>query len=184
MGDRAGGGGCGRRCDACVLLNGVAAAGASKGTTHRLLVDLARPAEAVGRDVVHAVDAPPAAREGEALHVAALGAAQRQDALLRCRRRNRRTRKKAGGGRWRQRERGADGGGARCWWWWPHATPRLGSPSMSREMGSMPFWLMITKLALLSGVHTARLSSMILRTLSSTNLRSASTSLSRSAAVE
>lgn len=42
---------------------------------------LTRPAEAVGGEVLRGVDGPAAAGEGEALHVAALGAAQAEDAL-------------------------------------------------------------------------------------------------------
>mmetsp|Transcript_351 Transcript_351/g.873 ORF Transcript_351/g.873 Transcript_351/m.873 type:complete len:309 (-) Transcript_351:889-1815(-) len=55
--------------------------------------------------------------------------------------------------------------------------------SMSKEMGSMPFWLITTKP--LSGElpHTLRLRSMILRTRSSVTSRSAATSLSRCSAL-
>lgn len=55
--------------------------------------------------------------------------------------------------------------------------------SMSSESGSMPFWLITTKLRSPSGGQSAFLKSMILRTLSSVNLRSAATSSSRSCAL-
>mmetsp|Transcript_112467 Transcript_112467/g.363161 ORF Transcript_112467/g.363161 Transcript_112467/m.363161 type:complete len:246 (-) Transcript_112467:801-1538(-) len=51
--------------------------------------------------------------------------------------------------------------------------------SISRDGGSMPFWLMTTRFRLFSSVQTFFLSSTIFRTFSSVNLRSDSTSLSR-----
>lgn len=60
---------------------------------------------------------------------------------------------------------------------------KLALASMSSESGSMPFWLMTTKLRSLSGGHSSFLKSMILRTLSSVNFRSAATNSSRSCAV-
>mmetsp|Transcript_54299 Transcript_54299/g.122115 ORF Transcript_54299/g.122115 Transcript_54299/m.122115 type:complete len:204 (-) Transcript_54299:660-1271(-) len=51
--------------------------------------------------------------------------------------------------------------------------------SISREGGSIPFWLINTKVFLFSSVHTFFLSSTIFLTFSSVNFRSDSTSLSR-----
>mmetsp|Transcript_16194 Transcript_16194/g.51498 ORF Transcript_16194/g.51498 Transcript_16194/m.51498 type:complete len:354 (+) Transcript_16194:1354-2415(+) len=48
----------------------------------RLLVHLAREAQALLRHVIHRVHCIPTARQAQALHVAALGTSQRQNALL------------------------------------------------------------------------------------------------------
>mmetsp|Transcript_16300 Transcript_16300/g.25304 ORF Transcript_16300/g.25304 Transcript_16300/m.25304 type:complete len:210 (+) Transcript_16300:233-862(+) len=61
--------------------------------------------------------------------------------------------------------------------------PRIPSLAiMSSESGSMPFWLMTTKVS--PSLHTARLSAMICLTLSSTSFLSDSTSFSRWSALE
>mmetsp|Transcript_71109 Transcript_71109/g.107543 ORF Transcript_71109/g.107543 Transcript_71109/m.107543 type:complete len:275 (+) Transcript_71109:123-947(+) len=62
-------------------------------------------------------------------------------------------------------------------------SPRIPAlASMSRERGSMPFWLMSTNDS--PSPHTSRLNSITCRTLSSVNLRSDSTSFSRWSAEE